>query len=374
MKKLIFRKLYNDIFLTFLTFIFVIGIIVWILQAVNYLDYVTQDGHGLKTYFLFSIYNFPKIINRILPFIFFLATFYTLINYEQKNELFIFWSNGISKIKFSKMLINLALLLTIFQIFLSSIFSPYLQNKARMSLKNSNIDYFSVLIKNGKFMNIVDGLTIFINLKNENGNYENIFIDDSSKENKRTIYAKYGSIVESENNRIFRLFNGKVINKDNQKINVFEFEEIDFNLSSFKSNTILVPKIQETSTANLLKCLENNILKKIVNFIVPNYINCTNNFKKKVLQEELLKRLYKPLYIPLISILCCYLIIFPKSNFNYNKYKKIIFLTIFLIIIISESSLRYSTNSIYSLLIYFLLPWLFFIYFYYKLKKIFKNV
>ena len=36
------------------------GLIVWTLQAVNYFDYVTQDGHGLKVYFLYTIYNFPK--------------------------------------------------------------------------------------------------------------------------------------------------------------------------------------------------------------------------------------------------------------------------------------------------------------------------
>ena len=373
MKKLIFRKLYSDILLTFLVFCFVIGIIVWILQAVNYLDFVTQDGHGLKTYFLFSIYNFPKIINRILPFIFFLAIFYTLITYEQKNELVIFWSNGISKIKFSRMIINFALFLTIFQILLSSIFSPMFQNKARLSLKNSNIDYFSALIKNGKFVNIVNGLTIFIKSKNVNGNYENIFIDDSSKVNNRTIYAKNGLIIQTNNSKIFKLYNGKVINKDKEQINIFEFEQIDFNLSNFKSNTILVPKIQETSTINLLKCLNNNFLKKIINILVPKNNKCENNLKKKILYEELLKRLYKPLYIPIISIICCYLIILPKSNYNYKVYVKIIFLIVILLLIISESALRYSTNSYYSLLIYFTLPWLFSTIAYFKLKKNLNN-
>ena len=53
----------------------VMGLIVWTLQAVNYFDYVTQDGHGLKVYFLYTIYNFPKIIHKIVPFIFFIFFF-----------------------------------------------------------------------------------------------------------------------------------------------------------------------------------------------------------------------------------------------------------------------------------------------------------
>ena len=46
-----------------------------------------------------------------------------------------------------------------------SYFSPLTQLKGRELLKNSNIDFFTSLIKEGKFINVVDGLTIFINKK-----------------------------------------------------------------------------------------------------------------------------------------------------------------------------------------------------------------
>ena len=59
----------------FLIMSITIGLIVWTLQAVNYFDFVTQDGHGLKTYFTYTLLNFPKIIHRIIPFIFFYLTF-----------------------------------------------------------------------------------------------------------------------------------------------------------------------------------------------------------------------------------------------------------------------------------------------------------
>ena len=67
------------------------GLIVWTLQAVNYFDFVSEDGHGLKIYFFYTLLNFPKIIHRILPFIFFISLFYTIIRYEMNNELNIFW-------------------------------------------------------------------------------------------------------------------------------------------------------------------------------------------------------------------------------------------------------------------------------------------
>ena len=84
MKKLIFRKITKDTLAFFLLISIILGSIVWVIQAVNYLDYVTQDGHGLKTYFLFTLFSFPKIISKLIPFVFFIALFFTLINYDSK--------------------------------------------------------------------------------------------------------------------------------------------------------------------------------------------------------------------------------------------------------------------------------------------------
>ena len=68
------------------------------------------------------------------------------------------------------------------------------------------------------------------------------------------IYVKDGVIIDNDKIKIFKLSNGQVINKDKLKINVFEFDEIDFNLADYSANTILVPKIQEMPLTILIKC------------------------------------------------------------------------------------------------------------------------
>ena len=146
MKKLLFTKISKDTIYLFLLLCLSLGLIVWTIQAVNYLDYVTQDGHGLKTYFLYSILNFPKIIHRIIPFIFFISLFYIITNYEIRNELLIFWTSGITKINFANKVIFLSLILIFLQICIGSFFSPMSQYKAREYLQNSNIDFFTSLI------------------------------------------------------------------------------------------------------------------------------------------------------------------------------------------------------------------------------------
>ena len=62
MEKILFRKLIADITLRALLIILTIGLIVWIIQAVNYLDFVIDDGHNFLIYFYYNLFNFPKII------------------------------------------------------------------------------------------------------------------------------------------------------------------------------------------------------------------------------------------------------------------------------------------------------------------------
>ena len=369
MKKLIFKKLNSDTLFLFILLSFSLGLIVWTLQAVNYLDFVTQDGHGFKTYFLYSLFNFPKIINRLIPFVFFISIFLILTNYETKNELLIFWTQGISKINFANRIIYLSIILMVIQIFIGSYISPMSQLKARMVLKASDINFFSSLIKEGKFINAVSGLTIFIENREKDGSFKNIFIDDSSKGINKITYSKNGKIVDIDNKKIFKLYDGRVINKKENKVNVFEFKQIDFNLSEYSTNTILTPKVQETSSIYLLECSFKNILKKEI----ANDRNCGSKLMNEI-NQELFKRFYKPIYIPVIAIICCFLIILPKNSINYNFQIKLTFVSGFILLVLSETTLRYSTISLTSTLIYLLAPWICFMFAYLIFIKKSKNV
>ena len=46
-------------------------------------------------------------------------------------------------------------------------------------LKNSNIDFLPSLITEKKFLNIFDGLTIFVDQYNKSGKFENIYINEN---------------------------------------------------------------------------------------------------------------------------------------------------------------------------------------------------
>ena len=345
MEKILFRKFILDVSLRALIIIFTIGLIVWIIQAVNYLDFVIDDGHNFSIYFYYNLFNFPKIIHRILPFVFGISIFFELLKYEKNNELLIFWTNGITKKKFILNLINFAIVIMFFQILIGSIISPASQLKARSILKDSNMDFLPNLIKQGKFLDTVTGLTIFINERVSEDSFKNIFIQegdlfDLKKNNNQIIFAKEGILI-NENKKIFRLLNGKIISTNNNKLISFEFDKIDYSLSNLSSKTIKKAKIQELPSSKIIGCslslLNNNIY-------IDDMFRCEKS-RLKNLNQEIYKRFIKPFYIPLIALLSCFLLTFSKVQNNFTLKSTKVFLYVFLALIISETLMRYAEES-----------------------------
>jgi len=378
MKKLLFQKFLKDTLKFFIIICFSVGLIVWVVQAVNYLDFVIEDGHGLYVYFSYSILSFPKIIHRILPFVFFISLFYQIVQYELKNELLIFWTNGINKIQFINVVIIYSILITLFQIFLGAYLSPASQNEARSFIRNSNIDFFPSLIKEGKFIDTVSDLTIFIESKDKLGNYKNIFLNESYGKNKKInqsksqmIYAKNGILVNEGKNRYFELTDGKMINKDNGKITNFAFKKINFNLNKFDSKSTSFPKIQELTSNLLFQCLYYDYRNE-KNKLVSRLLSCDNASIKNI-KQEIFKRFYKPIYFPLLALISCLLIFRSKESVKYNRYRICLFFTIFSILVVSEISLRYAAYNALGMYFFILFPILIFFTIYISLIIKLKN-
>ena len=363
MKKTLIIKFIKDTFKLFVMISLTLGLIVWVIQAVNFLDFVTEDGHGFKVYFLYTFFNFPKIIHRILPFVFFISLFYQIIKYEKNNELLILWTNGIKKFQFINIVILYSLVILVFQILLGSYISPKAQNESRSYIRSSNVDFFPSLIKEGKFIDTLAGVTIFIDSKDELGNYKNIFLKDTSinnglEDSYQVIYAKSGYLTNENSEKIFVFNNGEIINKENNKITNFTFDKINYNLEKYQSKSSGYQKLQEVPIKDLYNCLYLNS-KNEINKFKAEYLQCKQETMNDI-QQEFLKRTYKPIYLPLIALMCGLIIIRSKENNNYNKFNFFLFLLIFFILIISEISLRLSTGSQVGLLFFTIFPLLLF--------------
>ena len=374
MKKIIYRNLAKDCLNFFLLTIFTISLIIWVLQAVNYLDFVIEDGHGFLVYFKFTLLSFPKIFSRIFPFAIFLSFSYMLLKYENKNELVIFWNFGIKKIHFINFFIKFSLFFTIISLLLNAFITPYAQDKARSFIRSSDLDFFESILKPKKFIDVIDNLTIYFEKKNDKGELKNIFLSEKTNfNNSQVTFAKKAVINNKNNKKILELYDGKTIENINGRISEFEFSKTDFNISKFSSSTITQKKTQENSTKELIECslaINNSKIEK-----AGKIINCRLDNLENIYQE-LYSRLIKPLYITFLITISLLIILKSKNDhsFTANKFKTYFFGFVFIVFL--ESSSRFINTNLIQNLFLSTLPFFFTlsIYLYFSIILRFKKI
>ena len=204
MKNTIYKYIFYEFLRYFLVALFAFSIIVWTIQAVNFLDLVVEEGHGFRTYFIYSLFTLSKVITKLIPFCFMLSMILTLSKLEKDNETIIMWTAGLNKIHIVKLIFKISLIIMLVQLFFTSLVNPTMLGMSRNIIKNSELQFVPTLMKEKQFNDSVEGLTIFIEEKIQNGKYKNIFIRDEGKifsgqgTEVSTIFAKYGSLGDDK--------------------------------------------------------------------------------------------------------------------------------------------------------------------------------
>ena len=170
----------------------------------------------------------------------------------------------------------------------------------------------------------MDGLTIFADNKEDSQNYSNIILSENIGDDKiKIISAKSGNLISKDGNKYFELGNGKIIEINTGKITNFSFDKIIYNLNKYKSKTTTYQKIQEAPTLDLLRCIDNYYFKEIPRSEI-NFLRCQEQSFDDV-KQEIFKRIIKPFYIPLIALICCFVIFVSREKINFKRKRFYIF-------------------------------------------------
>jgi len=383
MKKILYRNILIDCLIFFFIALISSSVIIWVFQAVNYLDLIVDEGRDYQIYFKYTLLSFPKIISKLIPFVIFFSIFYVISKYEINNELMILWNIGINKIEFVNFFLKFSFIILITQLFLTIYLVPASLEESRSIIRDSEINIEEGFFKSKKFNDTIKGLIIYVEEKDKNNFLRNVYIKKQINNNSFQItFAKQGKFITRGNDTILELYDGRTINENNGKDSYFTFSKSDFNFTNNETRIFKINKVQEIPTIDYFICLN-----KILNFglKITNQINENSKYKCSIqglkdIYEELYKRFVIPFYIPIVILISQLLIIKSKEDKNYSKYKFIIFLIGVMIIIFSETTLnKINSNFLENMKLIFLpimiTLTLYFFYFYiFKLKFIKKNI
>ena len=340
----IYQNFIKEILKTFFVILFGLTLIAWTVRAVNFLDLIVESGYSIPTYFQYSILNLFGILTKFIPLAFLISLMIFIMKQIQEKEFIILWTSGVKKIKIVNLFFFVSFFVLVFYLLFSVVITPLALNKSRNLISESNYSSFLPTIRVQQFSDSFKGFTFIVEKKLKD-KIENVFIHDSSntlknltsdKEQKSltTIISKSGLVKEKK----MVLFDGQIITskKDKSKSKVVKFEQLNIDLKNLQTGTIKQPKLQETSTINLLKCIKNTLNLGV------GY--CKENTKKEII-TTLNRRIVLPFYIPIIALLCSFLLIktSTRKNFFLNKYS--IFILSFLVLLLAELVVRYTGIS-----------------------------
>ena len=359
LKNKIYKYITLELIKSFILILFSLSLIAWTVRAVNFLDLIVDSGYSTSTYFTYSLLNLTNIMTKFIPLSFLLALLLTIIRLERQNELLVLWTSGIAKFK----VVNLFFLISIFILFVyivfSTIITPTALNKSRNLIKQSGVDTVTSLIKSNTFSDAFKGLTFYVGEK-ENNVVKNIFIKDesnslnsllpeSSAAKNKTVIAERGII---DKNKII-LEKGIIqsFEKDNT-VKIIQFNKTLLNFENLDNRVIKDVKIQETSTLKILNCLKNYYY---IGILEENIKNCPKD-NIAIVIETFSRRVIMPLYIPLVSILISFILIYKKNKKTKILNRYVFFITSFILLVLSELLVRYSGISTVGFYTYLLTP------------------
>ena len=340
----IYLNFIKEILKVFLVILFGLTLIAWTVRAVNFLDLIVESGYSIATYFQYSLLNIFGILTKFIPLAFLLSLMIFIVKQIQEKEFLILWTSGVKKTKIVNLFFFISIFVLIFYLVFSTLITPLALNESRTIIRQNNFNSLVPTIRAQQFSDSFKGFTFIVEKRTKN-KIENVFIHDSSNTLKNltsntkdnaatTISAKNGLVEEKK----MILFNGQIVTskKDNKKNEMIKFEQLNINLENLQTGTITQPKLQETSTFELIQCMNNSF--------VEDRGYCSESAKNEI-TTVLNRRILLPLYIPIIALLCSFLLIKTKrgKNFFLNKYS--IFTLSFLILLYAELIVRYTGIS-----------------------------
>jgi lipopolysaccharide export system permease protein len=249
--KVVERYIMRRTFVLFMGTLMWTLVIVWTTQVLARIDLVTDSGQSALTFFQVASLIIPSIIPIVVPFALVVAVAQTLSTMNADSELVVISAAGSSRLTVVRPMLLLALAASIFCFVVHNGIDPYARQKNRELVASVRADFLSLIVQEGTFRKIEDGLFIQIGERFPDSRLGGIFVADSREPGVDLIYyAKTGAVIDQGDKKVL-LMNDGVVNRKvpSGDVSVVRFTSYAFDLSAFAADTgdaILLPKDQTT--------------------------------------------------------------------------------------------------------------------------------
>jgi len=195
--KRVTRYIATQIALSVLFITVALTLAVWLAQSLHFIDTIVNSGLPLGFTFQFLAMLIPGLLSVILPIAVFISVLFVYWKLMNDRELVAMQSIGLSPIGLARPALLVALVATGIGYFISLYLLPVsFRSFKDLELRIRN-DFAQILLPEGIFNNISDGLTVYARRRDGSGVLQGLIVYDSRERDRPIVYTATRGMVSS---------------------------------------------------------------------------------------------------------------------------------------------------------------------------------
>ena len=289
LEKYIFKQVFQTSFL----FLFGLITVIWLNQAISILEVFFYKGSNISEFIVLSLFPLPLWIMVAMPMSVFIGILWVIFKLLSDRELLVMQALGKSPVQFSIIPILFSFFVSIF-LYINSIYIlPYSFSEFKKTQFSIRSAIPKILIQNNVFIDIANGLTIYVGNRINDNELRQVFIQDSRNKEKIITYTSESGIFDIKDG------NPTLILKNGQRTELGENGDASA-LLSFSTHTINISK--KNSISNFQKVIDVN------EDSISNLLDPSKSISKKYIGERFAMghyRILSPLMPICLALIAC---------------------------------------------------------------------
>lgn len=209
--------------------------VVWLSQSLRFVDLIINRGLSFFTFVYLTFLLLPSFLAVLLPVALFCAVVYTYHRLTVDSEIVVLRAAGLSDLALMKP----ALIMAGLVVALCYTITLYMQPAGFREFKDRQFiiraDFSKILLREGSFNTLGNGLTVYIRERLDNGEVLGILVHDNrDRDTPVTMMAERGMLLNTPEGPFLSLFNGnrQEMDRDRDKLGLLYFDRHNLNLSN----------------------------------------------------------------------------------------------------------------------------------------------
>jgi len=209
--------------------------IIWLSQSLRFIEMIVNRGLSGGMFVYLTMLLLPNFLVLVLPIALFTVVVFTYSKLISDRELMVMRAAGLSQFALAKPALILAVLVVGLGYLLNLYVVPQSYAKFRSLQWDIRYNYTHILLREGAFNTVTDGITVYVRQRTSDGKLLGILVHDQrDKDHPFTLMAAKGAMVETGEGARVVMFNGnrQAVDKDTNKLSILYFDRYVFDLAT----------------------------------------------------------------------------------------------------------------------------------------------